>query len=121
VIREKNDAVRCIFGAIFSEENIREIVGYSDHAKALLVDGYYDEYSVVKELVAGADETFVVSVIETKKPKYKLYYAGKPWDTILSTETGSDFRETVYQKLKTLFGKQIYTSTIIIPKEGKYW
>jgi hypothetical protein len=117
VIKE-NDADRCILGAIFSEKDIHDAHGYTEHAKALLEEGYYDEREFIKSLIANDPDVFAYSIVETKKPQYKLYYIGRPWNTILTTETGYDFRQSATQKLEEIFKKSIWISTLIIPKGG---
>jgi hypothetical protein len=121
MMREKTDAQRCILGAIFSNRDIYDAHGYTQHAKSLLEEGYYDENEFVKKLIAGEPDLFVYSIVETEKPKYKLYYIGRPWDTISLTETGDVFRESVSKKLEIIFKKSIWISTLIIPKNGDSW
>jgi len=42
---------------------------------------------------------------------YDCYYIGRSWDTIKDDETGLQFKQSVEEKIKTLFGDEVKCET----------
>ena len=116
----RNDSMseRCILGAIFCKKDFEPIWPHEQQAKALLEeDWWWGEQDFIQDLIKHDPDYFVFKIAETKKPKYKLFYIGRPWNTIQLDETGAEFRDSVTMKLESIFNKPISISTYVLPEE----
>jgi hypothetical protein len=119
-MRIENDVYRAILGAAFCKKDFEPIWPHDVQAKALLQESWWGEHDFLRNLIQNNPDYFVFRIVESKKPKYKIYYIGRPWNTLLMTETGADFRQSVANKLEAIFHKPIAISTIILPEGEDY-
>jgi hypothetical protein len=97
----------CIYGAHFSDINeavelISEIGGdimLVDQAKALLGGDEGDPNDLLEQWADKEDLSFI------RGPDGDGVYIGREWSSVKDDETGHQFKDSIEEKLKTIFGK----------------